>query len=66
MKASLRPQAVRQAPPWAIDAWGLGCLLQEAFGGRELARTEDLRSTENIPKAILQVRCRQALPDIAC
>lgn len=24
------------APPWAVDAWGLGCLVAEAFGGRVL------------------------------
>jgi len=24
------------APPWAVDAWGLGCLVAEAFGGHTL------------------------------
>lgn len=24
------------APPWAVDAWGLGCLVAEAFAGRPL------------------------------
>ena len=27
------------APPWAVDAWGLGCLVAEAFGGRALPAT---------------------------
>ena len=27
------------APPWAVDAWGLGCLVAEAFGGRRLPAT---------------------------
>ena len=26
-------QAVQQGPPWAVDAWGLGCLMQEVFSG---------------------------------
>ena len=42
-----------------MDAWGLGCLMQEAFGGRELARTEDLRNTVSIPKPALQVTAGQ-------
>ena len=49
-------QAVQQGPPWAVDAWGLGCLMQEVFSGRPLARMEDLRSMEPIPKAILPAR----------
>ena len=48
-------QAVKQGPPWAVDAWGVGCLMQEAFSGRQLSRTEDLRDTDPIPKPILQV-----------
>ena len=51
-------QAVKEGPPWAVDAWGVGCLMQEAFSGRLLMQTEDLRNTEQIPKAILQV-CEQ-------
>lgn len=46
---------VQQSPPWAVDAWGLGCLMQEAFSGQQLARTEDLRSTAHIPPPVLQV-----------
>ena len=48
-------QAVQQGPPWAVDAWGLGCLIQEAYTGRELARTEELRDTSSIPKSVLPV-----------
>ncbi|CAK0749386.1 hypothetical protein CVIRNUC_001906 [Coccomyxa viridis] len=46
-------QAVQQGPPWAVDAWGLGCLIQEAYRGRELTRTEELRDTSSIPKSVL-------------
>ena len=48
--------AVAQSPPWAVDSWGLGCLVQEAFSGSELARTEDLRNLGPIPKPVVQVR----------
>ena len=48
-------QAVQQGPPWAVDAWGLGCLIQEAYRGRELTRTEELRDTSSIPKTVLPV-----------
>lgn len=48
--------AVQQGPPWAVDAWGLGCLMQEAYSGQALARTEELRNTAPLPKAILPVR----------
>jgi len=53
-------QTVQQSPPWAVDAWGLGCLMQEAFTGRTLTRTEELRNTESIPQAVLQVTSRTA------
>lgn len=44
---------VRESPPWAVDAWGLGCLMQELYSGAQLQRTEDLRSTDQIPKDML-------------
>ncbi|KAL4423761.1 hypothetical protein ABPG75_001062 [Micractinium tetrahymenae] len=47
-------QAIKDGPAWAVDAWGLGCLMQEVYSGRPLARTEDLRSTDHIPKELLQ------------
>ncbi|CAL8461727.1 g1258 [Coccomyxa elongata] len=46
-------QAVQQAPPWAVDAWGLGCLMQEVCSGHFLTRTEDLRNVASISKALL-------------
>jgi SCY1-like protein 1 len=33
----------------AVDAWGMGCFVQEVFGGRKLARTEDLRELSRVP-----------------
>ncbi|KAL6853771.1 hypothetical protein ACP4OV_019800 [Aristida adscensionis] len=44
---------IRKSPPWAIDSWGLGCLIYELFSGAKLARTEDLRNTSLIPKSLL-------------
>ncbi|KAK9810296.1 hypothetical protein WJX72_008245 [[Myrmecia] bisecta] len=52
--AKMEWDQVAQSPPWAVDAWGLGCLMQEAFSGQQLARTEDLRNTDRIPKPLLQ------------
>ncbi|KAH6762886.1 kinase family with ARM repeat domain-containing protein [Perilla frutescens var. hirtella] len=46
--------AIRKSPPWAIDSWGLGCLIYELFSGMKLGRTEELRNTANIPKSLLQ------------
>lgn len=46
-------EAVRSGPSWALDAWGLGCLIQEIYSGSSLVRTEDLRVTDNIPQALL-------------
>eukprot|EP00898_Chlorokybus_atmophyticus_P001409 jgi/Chlat1/2269/Chrsp17S02575 len=43
---------LRQSPPWAIDAWGLGCLFFELYNAR-LAKTEELRNTSSIPKTLL-------------
>eukprot|EP00967_Tisochrysis_lutea_P140216 scaffold255931_cov23-Tisochrysis_lutea.AAC.1 len=34
---------VAQSPPWAVDAWGLGCFMQEAFSRRYLQSVENLR-----------------------
>jgi hypothetical protein len=34
-----------------VDAWGLGCLIQEVYSGSPLARTEDLRNTGGGPAA---------------
>ncbi|KAG9146637.1 hypothetical protein Leryth_026302 [Lithospermum erythrorhizon] len=44
---------VRRSPPWAIDSWGLGCLIYELFSGMKLSKTEELRNTSGIPKSLL-------------
>ena len=46
-------QAVREGPGWAVDAWGLGCLIQEVYSGSLLTKTEDLRSTDRILPSVL-------------
>ncbi|KAJ4720242.1 Protein kinase family protein with ARM repeat domain [Melia azedarach] len=45
--------AIRKSPPWAIDSWGLGCLIYEIFSGMRLGKTEELRNTASIPKSLL-------------
>lgn len=45
--------AIRKSPHWAIDSWGLGCLIYELFSGMKLAKTEELRNTASIPKSLL-------------
>ncbi|CAN1311402.1 N-terminal kinase-like protein [Linum perenne] len=44
--------AIRKSPPWAIDAWGLGCFINELFSGIKLGKTEELRNTAAIPKLL--------------
>lgn len=44
---------IRKSPPWAIDSWGLGCLIYELFSGMKLCKTEELRNTAAIPKSLL-------------
>ncbi|KAE8728537.1 ATP-dependent RNA helicase DBP7-like isoform X1 [Hibiscus syriacus] len=44
---------IRKSPPWAIDSWGLGCLISEIFSGTKLGKTEELRNTASIPKSLL-------------
>ncbi len=34
---------IRDSPPWAVDAWGLGCLIQEVFSQEPLTSVEQLR-----------------------
>ncbi|XP_041023735.1 probable inactive serine/threonine-protein kinase scy1 [Juglans microcarpa x Juglans regia] len=45
--------AIKKSPPWAIDSWGLGCLIYELFSGMKLGRTEELKNTASIPKSLL-------------
>ncbi|TKY65366.1 inactive serine/threonine-protein kinase scy1 [Spatholobus suberectus] len=44
---------IKKSPPWAIDSWGMGCLIYEVFSGLRLGKTEELRSTGSIPKSLL-------------
>ncbi|GFH06115.1 protein kinase domain-containing protein, partial [Haematococcus lacustris] len=44
---------ISQAPPWAVDAWGLGCLIQEAFSQQYMSSLDNLRRTDSIPPALL-------------
>ncbi|XP_024975331.1 probable inactive serine/threonine-protein kinase scy1 [Cynara cardunculus var. scolymus] len=44
---------IRKSPPWAIDSWGIGCLIYEIFAGLKLGKTEELRNTASIPKSLL-------------
>ena len=46
--------SVPEGPPWAIDAWGLGCLIQEVYRGEPLGRTDQLRETQHIPQVLLK------------
>ena len=46
-------RAVAEGPAWAVDAWGLGCLIREAFSGAPLAAMEQLRDTACIPPSVL-------------
>ncbi|GHP09154.1 hypothetical protein PPROV_000789100 [Pycnococcus provasolii] len=41
--------AVVNGPPYAIDAWGLGCLVLEVFSGAPLDKMEDLRNMDVLP-----------------
>ncbi|RDX83532.1 putative inactive serine/threonine-protein kinase scy1, partial [Mucuna pruriens] len=45
--------AIKKSPPWAIDSWGMGCLIYELFSGMKLVKTEELRNTVSIPKSLL-------------
>eukprot|EP00882_Tetradesmus_deserticola_P030191 GHRQ01033880.1.p1 GENE.GHRQ01033880.1~~GHRQ01033880.1.p1 ORF type:complete len:309 (+),score=103.12 GHRQ01033880.1:290-1216(+) len=46
-------EAVQQGPSWAVDSWGLGCMMQEVFSGQPLSAVEQLRRTDVIPPALL-------------
>jgi SCY1-like protein 1 len=47
-------QSVPEGPPWAIDSWGLGCLIREVYGGGAMTSAEDLRDIQHIPKVLLK------------
>ncbi|XP_027189453.1 uncharacterized protein [Cicer arietinum] len=44
---------IKKSPPWAIDSWGMGCLIYELFSCLKLSKTEELRNTASIPKSLL-------------
>jgi len=46
--------SIPEGPSWAIDAWGLGCLIQEVFRGEALRGTDQLREIDCIPQALLK------------
>ncbi|XP_059300939.1 uncharacterized protein LOC132053101 isoform X2 [Lycium ferocissimum] len=45
--------SIRKSPPWAIDSWGLGCLIYELFSCTKLSKTEEVHNTASIPKSLL-------------
>ena len=51
--ARMEWETIASGPPWAVDAWGLGCLIREAFSGAPLRAVEQLRETEALPPALL-------------
>lgn len=46
-------ETIRQSPPYAVDSWGLGCLIQEICSNGYMSSVEALRNTEVIPSALL-------------
>jgi len=45
---------IKRSPPWAVDAWGLGCFWMELFTGRELASMNELRDVGSLPEAVVK------------
>ena len=45
-------QALADAPEWAVDAWGLGCFIQEVFRGNAMTAVAELRELQAIPKVL--------------
>ncbi|QDZ17689.1 putative protein kinase [Chloropicon primus] len=45
-------QLVKDGPAWGIDAWGLGCFMQELFKGSTMAAVSELRDLQSIPKGL--------------
>ena len=46
--------SIPAGPPWAVDAWGLGCLIQEVYRGEPLSRTDQLREIDHVPQVLLK------------
>ena len=47
-------ESLADGPPWAIDSWGLGCLIREVFGNGPLGSPADLRDISCIPEDLLK------------
>ena len=47
-------QSVPEGPPWAIDSWGLGCLIREVYGEGAMTSAEQLRDIQHIPKGVIE------------
>ena len=46
-------EGLRRAPPWSVDAWGLGCTIQEIFRApKPFDAVEQLREMQHIPRAL--------------
>ena len=45
-------EVVADGPVWAVDAWGLGCLMQETFSGSAMSAKEDLKRIDCIPQSL--------------
>ena len=45
-------EVVADGPVWAVDAWGLGCLMQETFSGSAMTAKEDLKRIDCIPQSL--------------
>ena len=45
-------EVVADGPVWAVDSWGLGCLMQETFSGSLMVAKEDLKRIDCIPQTL--------------
>ncbi len=45
-------EVVADGPVWAVDSWGLGCLMQETFSGSLMTAKEDLKRIDCIPQTL--------------
>eukprot|EP00890_Picochlorum_soloecismus_P003257 jgi/Picsp_1/3932/NSC_01444-R1_protein kinase len=43
---------IAAGPVWSVDAWGLGCLIQEVFSKLPLTKMEELKRLDFIPQKI--------------
>ena len=45
-------EVLADGPVWAVDSWGLGCLMQETFSGSLMTAKEDLKRIDCIPQTL--------------